>query len=94
MASTARYNVPEITLGWRLRISMEEAGIKRDEMALRMGVTKATITRWTHDIGSPPRAIYLERWAEVTGVPLAWLTGDTRQASGGNTHRDRALCAA
>lgn len=87
MSDTAIYEVPRVTLGWRMRMAMEHAGIKRDQMAARMGVTPGTVTRWSHDIGSPPRAIYLEKWAEITGVPLAWLTGNTWNASGGDTHR-------
>lgn len=70
------HDVPEITLGWRLRIAMERAGIKAEEAAITLGVHRGTITRWTHDIGSPPRAIYLEKWADMCHVPLAWLAGD------------------
>ncbi|MCW2900026.1 MAG: family transcriptional regulator [Streptosporangiaceae bacterium] len=77
-------------------MSMENAGIKRDEMAERMGVTRATITRWTHDIGSPPRVIYLERWADVTGVPLGWLRGgeESRQGTGPDSLRYRSATLA
>lgn len=76
MSNNAEANVPEVTLGWRLRMSMEKAGIKADDMGVRLHVHRGTITRWTHDIGSPPRGVYLERWAEITGVPLAWLAQD------------------
>lgn len=68
--------IPEITLGWRLRIAMERAGIKAGDMAAELGVHGGTITRWTHDIGAAPRPIYLERWAAMCGVPAAWLRGD------------------
>lgn len=64
-----------VTLGWRLRMAMERAEITRTEMAERLGVHPATITRWTHDEGEPPRQIYVERWAEVTGVQLDLLIG-------------------
>jgi transcriptional regulator with XRE-family HTH domain len=65
--------VPEITLGWRLRIALERADIKADDMAKELGVHRGTITRWTHDIGREPRPIYLQRWADICGVPYAWL---------------------
>lgn len=89
-------NVPAVTLGWRLRMSMEFAGLKADEMAARLHVHRGTITRWTHDIGSPPKAIYIERWAELTGVPLDWLqeAADTEATTGGNTPRESQLVAA
>lgn len=94
MASISSYEAPVITLGWRLRIAMERADIKRSDMAARMGVKQSTITRWTHDVGAPPRRIYLERWAEVTNVPLSWLAG-TEEESGRNSRRySDALVAA
>lgn len=64
-----------VTRGWRLRMAMERAGITRNGMAALLGVHPTTITRWTHDEGEPPRLIYMERWAEITGVDLDLLTG-------------------
>lgn len=88
MSDTAQTKVPAVTLGWRLRIAMEFADIKADEMAARLHVHRGTITRWTHDVGSAPRGIYIERWAELTGVPLDWLLGpDTSASPGRDTHR-------
>lgn len=98
---------PEVTLGWRLRMAMEKAGLSREYMAARLGVRPGTITRWTHD-ESPVRYVYLERWADLCDVPLPWLvsgpfavgsapaatTADTSQDSGGNTHESAALAHA
>jgi transcriptional regulator with XRE-family HTH domain len=70
------HDIPEITLGWRLRIAMERAGIKAADMAAEFGVHGGTITRWTHDIGATPRPIYLRRWSELCQVPYEWLVGD------------------
>jgi transcriptional regulator with XRE-family HTH domain len=67
--------IPEITLGWRLRMAMERAGLKAEQMAEELGVHRGTITRWTHDIGKPPRPIYLQRWADLCKVSYAWLSG-------------------
>ena len=86
----ARQRTPAITLGWRLRIAMEHAGLKAEDMARELDVHRGTITRWTHDVGAAPRGIYVRQWAELTGVPFAWLVGepglrrasDTQQASG------------
>lgn len=68
--------VPEITLGWRLRIAMERAGIKTDDMAHELGVHRGTVARWTHDVGAVPRDIYLQKWAALCGVPVTWLRGE------------------
>lgn len=76
MSDTAANDIPEITLGWRLRMAMERAGLKAEEMADLMDVHRGTITRWTHDIGSPPRSIYLQKWAEICRVRYDWLAGD------------------
>ena len=69
-------DIPEITLGWRLRIAMERADLKAEEMADELRVHRGTISRWTHDIGSPPRLIYVQRWAELCNVSFTWLAGD------------------
>lgn len=95
LMTNALNGVPEITLGWRLRMSLERAGIKADDMAKRLGVHRGTVTRWTHDIGAQPRGIYLERWAEITEVPLAWLKGpDTPNEAGRITRHISTLAAA
>src|SRR5690349_4653561 len=88
----AQHRAPEVTLGWRLRMALEFAGIKADDMARELGVHRGTITRWTHDVGAAPRGIYLRQWAELCEVPFTWLAGepghrrasDNRQRSGRN----------
>lgn len=64
------------SLGWRLRRSMEDAGLKPQEMARRLGVSRQTITRWTHDIGDPPKRAYLMQWAAETEFPESFLLID------------------
>lgn len=76
----SRGNVPVWTLGWRLRRSLEFAGLTREEMAEELGMSRATLTRWMHDLGGPPRRIYLRQWALRTGVPYAWLAGEDDEA--------------
>lgn len=99
----ARQRTPAITLGWRLRIAMEHAGLKSEDMARELDVHRGTITRWTHDVGAAPRGIYLRQWAELCGVPFGWLVGepgfrrasDSSQGSGRDTrdYADAALAA-
>lgn len=69
-------DIPEVTLGWRLRIAMERAGLKAEDMAEQLGVHRGTISRWAHDFGSPPRTIYVQRWAQLCHVSYEWLVGD------------------
>lgn len=73
---TTSPSIPEITLGWRLRMSMDHAGIKAEQMAAEFEVHRGTITRWTHDKGAPPRRRDLRDWANLCGVPYEWLVGD------------------
>lgn len=93
----ANDGIPEITLGWRLRMAMEKAGLKADYMAAELGVHRGTITRWTHDIGSPPRPIYLRHWAELCQVRYEWLAGEharptvTAGVAGGADNRRRSV---
>lgn len=65
--------IPVVTLGWRMRMAMEAAGVTAYEIADDLGVHRGTITRWTHDVGGPPKRTFLRRWAEVTAVPYDWL---------------------
>lgn len=65
-------HVPELTLGWRLRMARESAGIDVQQMAQLLSVGRSTISRWEHDGGSL-RPIYLREWAAVCGVDYSWL---------------------
>jgi transcriptional regulator with XRE-family HTH domain len=91
MSDIATNDIPEITLGWRLRMAMERAGLKAEEMADMMDVHRGTITRWTHDIGAAPRPIYLQKWAEICRVRYDWLAGGAadrpRAGNGGPIRR-------
>jgi transcriptional regulator with XRE-family HTH domain len=69
---TDQQAVPPLTLGWRLRMSLENAGIQVSEMADNIESHRTTLTRWLHDEIVPKR-IYLEKWAELTGVPYSWF---------------------
>ena len=73
-AQAGGFTVPEWTLGWRMQRALAHAGIRAEDMAAELGVVRATVSRWMHDKGSPPRTIYLRQWALRTGVPFEWLT--------------------
>lgn len=70
--STQRHErIPELTLGWRLKMALGEQSVQ--EMAAYLGVSRATLSRWMADKGAPPRRAYLAQWALRTGVSLEWL---------------------
>jgi transcriptional regulator with XRE-family HTH domain len=71
--ATQQGAVPEWTIGWRLQRALGYAGIAAGDMAVELQVSRATVSRWLNDKGLPPRWVYLERWAELTGVSALWL---------------------
>jgi transcriptional regulator with XRE-family HTH domain len=71
--TTAELEPPTWTLGWRLRRSLDHAGISVETMADRCGVSRQTASRWMHD-EIVPRPIFLREWSMVCGVPYRWLT--------------------
>jgi transcriptional regulator with XRE-family HTH domain len=72
MHMSEAYTVPEWTVGDRLRKARESAGIGVAEMALRLGVSRNTITNYEHDHRAPSLRA-LREWSAITGVPISWL---------------------
>ena len=68
--------VPAWTLGWRLKRALDEGRVSAGEMALYLGVNRATVSRWMNDVGAQPKRAYVTLWAERCGVDLEWLRGD------------------
>lgn len=64
--------IPPLTLGWRLQMSLDHAGVKVADMADELGAARSTVSRWLNDRG-PVRDIYLKQWALRCGVPYSWL---------------------
>lgn len=69
--------VPTITLGHRLRIAREFAGLDQGELADRSEMSRASIVNY--ELGyRTPRKLYLRALADATGVDLHWLeTGES-----------------
>lgn len=66
--------VPDWTIGWRLQRALAHAGIQAGDIAVELGVSRATVSRWLNDKGDTPlRWAYIDRWSELTGVPAVWL---------------------
>jgi transcriptional regulator with XRE-family HTH domain len=67
--------VPDWTLGWKLKRALDFAGLSAQEMAAELGVHVGTVSRWMNDRETPRRA-YLMAWALRCGVAFSWLTED------------------
>ena len=69
--------VPELTLGWRLRMARESTGLGLREFAEQIGVSADTCTSAERD-RRKVRPITLNAYALATGVSREWLeTGRT-----------------
>jgi transcriptional regulator with XRE-family HTH domain len=69
---TSPGRVPEFTLGWRMRLALESAGMSVQEMALALGYSRSSVSRWLNDIDEP-RAAIMAQWALLTEVDAGWL---------------------
>jgi transcriptional regulator with XRE-family HTH domain len=74
---TDTVTVPQLTLGWRLQMSLANSPYSRAVIAEALGVDASTVGRWMNDKGSRPKRAYLAQWSLMTGVPFEWL--DTGQ---------------
>jgi transcriptional regulator with XRE-family HTH domain len=72
-AQEQRGRVPDVSLGWRLKIALGVAHVKAEDMADELGVSRQTLSRWMADQGAPPRRPFLIYWADRTDTDLAWL---------------------
>lgn len=89
MTTQALERVPEITLGWRLRIALGTSGLSVEDMAKHFQVSRQTIGRWTRD-DATPKKLYLREWARLTGVSLHWIeTGEQPIPNPGPGHGER-----
>ncbi len=70
---------PVITLGNRLALARECAGISVTSMADRLGVDRRTVTRYEHDSRGVPNAV-VYAYAGICDVPIEWLEGRTELA--------------
>lgn len=80
-------NTPTWTLQDRIRKAREHAGLKQEELAAQLSVTRHTLGRWEKGDNEPPTK-KLEALAKVTGVPLSWFYAqDSEQPAQAITQR-------
>lgn len=82
MSSQPVTNIPEWTLGDRLRKARALTGLNTREFASEIGVSQKTVTSAENDHGGVRRTT-IAAYAVRTGVPMEWLeTGNTPGPNG------------
>ncbi len=72
--------VPKMTLGLRMMVAMEAAGLTSGEMAKRLKVSRHSVSGWLHGRHQPNHAT-LERWSEICDVDLDYILGQISDES-------------
>jgi transcriptional regulator with XRE-family HTH domain len=73
--------------GERIRLARKWAGLNQDEVATRMGLSRASVSNW--ELGQGIKRGNLLSFAQIAGVSAEWLmTGEPNLAPKGD--RDRA----
>lgn len=72
MTTQTHENIPQWTLGDRLRKARATTGLNTRDFADRIGVSQPTVTNAEND-KSKVRRITLNAWSLATGVPVEWL---------------------
>ena len=77
MTNTSNAGVALVpTLGIRMKMALEYAGLSVNEISAELEVTRASASRWLNDRATV-RGMVLRFWAERTGVNEQWLrTGE------------------
>lgn len=65
--------VPPVTLGWRLQMALDYAGLKQTDLMSKFEVSRQTVSRWCRDVGTPPKRFMLQEIASMCGVSEGWL---------------------
>ena len=83
MSDTEYDRIPPLTLGLRLKMSMDWAGYDRDDMAAEIGKHPGTISRWMNNKGTPPDRGHIAAWARFTHCDFQWLLTGEQPPNGG-----------
>jgi transcriptional regulator with XRE-family HTH domain len=82
MTTSTAPAIPQWTLGDRLRKAREFAGMEQGELALRIGVSRGTVSNYELGRGTrPPKVVVLRAWAHECGVPYEWIVDNFRPTS-------------
>lgn len=84
MTASIVSTIPQWTLGDRLRKAREHAGMEQGELAVRIGISRGTVSNYELGRGTrPPKVVVLRAWAYECGVPYEWLTAGAPAVHGG-----------
>ena len=64
--------VPRFTLGHRLALARENAGMEQSEIADVIGTSRATVSNYERGVSIPGKLV-INAWAVTTNVPVEWL---------------------
>lgn len=67
---------PVITLGNRLALARESAGLTVQQMADRLGIDRRTVARYEHDDYPAPNPV-IWGYSGICDCPIEWLEGRT-----------------
>jgi transcriptional regulator with XRE-family HTH domain len=79
---TEQTTIPALTVGWRIRMAREFAGIDQTELAERTEIARSTISNYEKGATTHVKPLYLRQIALATGVDLEWLTNGTGVTGG------------
>ncbi len=79
--------------GERIRLARKRAGLNQDQVATRMGLSRASVSNW--ELGQGIKRGNLLSFAEVAGVSAEWLmTGEPHLAPKGEKASNQASASA
>lgn len=84
--------IPEVTLGWRIQMALDEGGLKQTDLMDKFEVSRGTVSRWCRDIAPTPKKHVLNDIAVMCGVSARWLIfgeEDTTPPGGGQSSFDK-----
>ncbi len=73
--------IPEWTLGDRLRKAREHAGLNQAQLAATIGIARSSVVSYESGRTTPSRPVVLS-WSLCTGVPAEWVLGRTLALTG------------
>jgi transcriptional regulator with XRE-family HTH domain len=88
-ARSARVSDANKGTGERIRLARKWAGLNQDEVATRMGLSRASVSNW--ELGQGIKRGNLLSFAQIAGVSAEWLmTGDPNLAPKGDRPIDQS----
>jgi transcriptional regulator with XRE-family HTH domain len=73
--------VPPVTLGLRIRMALDYAGLSQEHLMSRFEVSRATVSRWCRDVEPAPKKFVLNEIAVMCEVSPRWLIDGTAPVS-------------